>query len=86
MKANQSKSHTEKEIIIAVFQGKKIAFLDSGSSGNDDLLIIEPGETLETAQADVENWYECNYPNSRSPFEQGSDSWALRLVDKDEWE
>jgi hypothetical protein len=87
MYANQSKSHKESEVINAVLSGKRVAFLDSACSGNDDLLILEEHETLEDMQNAVENWYDTQYPNEESPFDgDDGDTWSIRFVSRDEWE
>jgi hypothetical protein len=80
MKTNASKSHIQSEIIEAIKAGKRIAFLDSGCSGNDDLMIMEESETIESLQSDIIGWLD----NGTDPFESGE--WSIRIVDADEFE
>jgi hypothetical protein len=75
MNANQSKSHKESEIIAAISAGKQLAFLDSGCSGNDDILIMSEGDTLESLQGDIIAWLD----NGTNPFETGE--WSIRIIE-----
>jgi hypothetical protein len=80
MNANQSKSHKESEIIAAIREGKTLAFLDSGCSGNDDILIMSEGDTLESLQGDIIAWLD----NGTNPFETGE--WSIRIIEGGEIE
>jgi hypothetical protein len=61
------KSHSKEEILKALSEGKKLFVLDTGSAGEDDILIAEHGEGREDVLADVlahhemaelpEDWY-----------------------------
>uniref|UniRef100_A0A6H1Z7V3 Uncharacterized protein n=1 Tax=viral metagenome TaxID=1070528 RepID=A0A6H1Z7V3_9ZZZZ len=80
MKTTDSKSHTEQEIRSAIRQGKTLCHLDSGNSGNDDILIGGESEV----RADVEGWaLSCGYCEDGSDLWEGQ-GWTLRVMDPSE--
>jgi hypothetical protein len=44
------KSHSKEEILKALSEGKKVFALDTGSAGEDDILITEPGEEWRSSK------------------------------------
>jgi len=86
MKTTESKSHTEQEIRRAISEGKTLYLLDTDNSGNDDILIAEPGETEEDITANVEGWAQsCGYCEGSEIWE-GQAAWSLRKLDPSELE
>lgn len=68
------RSYSKKEIKKAFSEGKKVFVLDTGSAGEDDILIAEPGEGREDILADVLAHYEV------AELPEG---WTLEEIDYD---
>lgn len=66
---HSSKSHTGKELIAAYLAGKKIWILNSGTSGNDDIVIGEKYEEIMTELLEFHG------------LEKMPENWKLRLAE-----
>ena len=64
------KSHSIEEILEAYERGEKVYSLDSGNSGEDDILIGEKNEIIRNL---------CDYHE----FDELPEHWALEPMDKD---
>jgi len=85
MNSTDSKSHTAEEIRSAISEGKTLYLLDSDCSGNDDIMIAEPGESEDDITATVEGWAKsCGYCEDGSELWEGQGAWSLRAMDPSE--
>lgn len=77
--AMDSKSHETEELEKALLNGDKIWLFDSGSSGNDDILIGDRNETEDDIKAGLEDFFEVGEDfGEPSPWEPGkADIWTL---------
>ena len=83
------KSHTPGEIAAAISLGDEIWLFDSGTSGNDDLLIYPPRTKEDAIKNDLLCHFELGeyafYEDDRAdPFESKINPWSLRLLSPEE--
>lgn len=78
-----SKSHTYSEIFAAHKAGKMIFRFDTGTSGEDDILIMEPGQVLSAIKGDLLVHHDLNeFPEAWSLIEMDIDDVKSLLQDK----
>ena len=68
------KSHSREKIEKALSEGKRVFVLETGSAGEDDILIAEPGEGREDVLADVLAYHE---------MAELPEGWCLEEIDYD---
>lgn len=83
------KSHRPAEIAAAIEAGDEIWLFDSGTSGNDDLLIYPTGTDEETIRNDLLAHFELgeyavNDDDRADPFESSINPWSLRVLSAEE--
>ena len=76
-----SKSHKPEEIADAIEAGDEIWSFNSGTSGNDDLLIYPRGTAEEKIREDLLAHFELG---EADPFDSSINPWSLELLSREE--